>query len=59
VPFVHFPNLPDPGEQWGSSELIDVVNLARSYNERVSDQADTIRYHADPPVVFKAGIEAH
>jgi hypothetical protein len=58
VPFVHLPNLPVPGEQWGRSELADVASLVRAYNERLSDQADTIRYHADPPTIFK-GVAEH
>ena len=31
--------------------------MNRAYNERLSDQANTIRYHVDPPVVFKGMAE--
>jgi hypothetical protein len=58
IPFVHVPNLPGPNECWGRSDLVDVIALNRELNERVSDQADVIRYHADPPVIFK-GVEEH
>ena len=52
------PNLPAANEVWGVSDLRDLANLNRAYNERLSDQSDTIRYHADPPVVFK-GVRDH
>ncbi|HLH26229.1 MAG TPA: phage portal protein [Chloroflexota bacterium] len=58
IPFVHVPNLPGPNEFWGRSDLADVIPLNRELNERLSDQADVIRYHADPPVVFR-GVEDH
>jgi hypothetical protein len=35
-----------------------VLELNRAINERLSDQADLIRYHADPPVVF-LGVSEH
>jgi len=53
IPFVHVPNLPLANESWGQSDLVDVIPINREINERVSDQADVIRFHADPPVVFK------
>jgi hypothetical protein len=34
------------------------VPLNRALNERLSDRADLIRYHAGPPVVFK-GVAEH
>jgi hypothetical protein len=40
------------------SDLVDLIPLNRELNERMSDQADVIRYHADPPVVFQ-GVEQH
>lgn len=58
VPFVHVPNLAPPGSTFGLSELEDVIPLNRELEERLSDQADTIRYHADPPVIFK-GVREH
>ena len=58
IPFVHIANLAPPGSPWGQSDLVDLVPLNRELDERMSDQADLIRYHADPPVVFK-GVEEH
>jgi len=53
IPFIHVPNLAPPGSPWGLSDLEDVIPLNRELDDRLSDQADVIRYHADPPVVFK------
>jgi hypothetical protein len=58
IPFVHVPNLQPPNTPWGVSDLVDVIPLNRELDERMSDQADVIRYHADPPVVFR-GVESH
>ena len=58
LPFVHLANLQPPNEHWGVSDLRDVLGLNRALNERLSDQADLIRYHADPPVVF-TGVSEH
>ena len=58
IPFVHVANLPAPNSFWGRSDLADVIPLNRELNERLSDQADAIRFHADPPVVF-TGVESH
>lgn len=53
IPFVHVPNLPLANDPWGQSDLVDVLPINREINDRVSDQADVIRFHADPPIVFK------
>ncbi|MFN8525643.1 MAG: phage portal protein [Chloroflexota bacterium] len=58
IPFVHVPNLQPANQSWGVSDLVDVIPINRELNERVSDQADVIRYHADPPIVFK-GVTEH
>ncbi len=58
IPFVHVPNLQPPNTPWGISDLVDLIPLNRELDERMSDQADLIRYHADPPVVFR-GVERH
>jgi len=58
IPFVHVPNLPPANEPWGTSDLVDVVPINREIDERVSDQADIIRFHADPPVIF-TGVADH
>jgi hypothetical protein len=58
IPFVHVANLQPPNSSWGESDLTHIIPLNRELDERMSDQADMIRYHADPPVVFR-GIEEH
>jgi hypothetical protein len=58
LPFVHIGNLRPPNTFWGVSDLRDVLALNRELDERVSDQADLIRYHADPPVIFR-GVDEH
>ncbi|HZT08586.1 MAG TPA: phage portal protein [Chloroflexota bacterium] len=58
IPFVHVANLQPPNSAWGVSDLAQLIALNRELDERMSDQADLIRYHADPPVVFR-GIEEH
>ena len=58
IPFVHIPNARPANQFWGVSDLKDLIPLNRELNERMSDMADIIRFHADPPVVFK-GITEH
>jgi hypothetical protein len=58
IPFVHVPNMQPPNQFWGVSDLADVIPINRELNERISDQADTIRYHANPPVIFR-GVTDH
>jgi hypothetical protein len=58
IPFVHVANLQPPNSFWGESDLTHLIPLNRELDERMSDQADLIRYHADPPIVFR-GIEEH
>jgi hypothetical protein len=58
IPFVHVPNLPLANDSWGQSDLVDVIPINREIDERVSDVADVIRFHADPPIVFR-GVTEH
>ncbi|MCC6224712.1 MAG: phage portal protein [Thermoleophilia bacterium] len=58
IPFVHVPNLQPANAFWGISDLVDVIPINRELDERISDQADIIRYHADPPIVFR-GVTDH
>ena len=57
IPFVHIANARPANEFWGVSDLKDVMPLNRELNERMSDMADVIRFHADPPVVFRGVME--
>ncbi|MGE5617672.1 MAG: phage portal protein [Sphingomonadaceae bacterium] len=58
IPFVHIPNVRPANEFWGTSDLKDLMPLNRELNERMSDVADVIRFHCDPPVIFK-GVTEH
>lgn len=58
IPFVHVPNMQPPNQFWGRSDLDGLIEINRELNERMSDQADVIRYHADPPVIFR-GVNEH
>ncbi len=58
IPFVHVPNMQPANQYWGQSDLIDLLPINRELDERLSDQADLIKYHADPPVIFK-GVTDH
>ena len=55
---MHVPNVRSPNRFGGQSELQHVTLTNRELGERLSDQADSIRYHADPPTVFK-GVTDH
>jgi hypothetical protein len=58
LPFVHLPNLAPPNRNWGTSDLTDLMGINIEYELRLNDQSDVIRYHADPPVIFK-GVREH
>lgn len=58
IPFVHIPNARPANEFWGVSDLQAVIPLNRELNERMSDMADVIHFHSDPPVIFK-GVSEH
>jgi len=45
-------------QYWVQSGPVDMLPINRELDERMSDQADLINYHADPPVVFK-GVTDH
>jgi len=51
IPVVHIPNYPLSGEFYGISDLVDVIELNREYNEKVTDVSDIINYHASPTTV--------
>lgn len=58
IPIAHVANLQPPNDFWGRSDLEDVIPLNEELDRRVSDEADVIAYHADPPVVFR-GVRQH
>ena len=52
IPFVHISNIPVSGDFWGLSDLTDVVDLNREFNEKMTDISDIINYHAAPVTVI-------
>lgn len=52
IPIVHIANQPASGSPWGISDVQDVVNLNRQYNETATDLTDIVNYHAAPVTVI-------
>ena len=53
IPIVHIPNYPIAGEFYGRSDLADVIDLQREYNEKSTDISDVINYHGSPVTIVK------
>jgi hypothetical protein len=52
IPVVHIPNMPVPGSPWGLSDMQDVLQLNRQYNETATQIAEIVAYHAEPVTVI-------
>jgi hypothetical protein len=52
IPIVHIPNYPLSGEYYGISDIVDVIDLNRSMNEKLTDIDDIISYHAAPVTII-------
>lgn len=52
IPLVHIPNYPLSGEYYGISDLVDIMDLNREMNEKVTDISDIVNYHASPQTVI-------
>lgn len=52
IPFVHISNVPVVGDFWGLSDMQDVVDLNREFNEKMTDISDIINYHAAPVTII-------
>lgn len=52
IPIVHVPNFPVEGSPWGLSDIQDIMNLNKEYNEKATDVSDIINYHAEPVTVI-------
>lgn len=52
IPVVHIPNLPVPGSPWGMSDMQDILELNRQYNETATQITDIVAYHAEPVTVI-------
>jgi hypothetical protein len=51
IPIVHIANHPASGSPWGMSDVQDIININRQYNETATDIADIVNYHAAPITV--------
>lgn len=52
IPVVHIANIPVEGSPWGLSDINDITNLNREYNEKATEVSDIINYHAAPVTVI-------
>lgn len=57
IPFVMIPNEVFPGEYWGKSDLDDIIDIQREFNEKLTDISDIVNYHA-APVTIMTGAKA-
>lgn len=53
IPVEWVRNMTPPNSPFGQSDLVDVIPINRELDLRMSDFSDTVRFHADPPVIFK------
>ena len=52
IPVVHWANLPATGSPWGLSDVQDILNLNREFNEKATEISDIINYHSAPVTVI-------
>lgn len=52
IPFVHISNEIFPGEYWGKSDLDDIIDIQREFNEKLTDISDIVNYHAAPVTII-------
>jgi hypothetical protein len=50
-PWVHIPNLRVGTEFWGMSDIGQIIDINREYNEKITDIGDIINYHGSPVTV--------
>lgn len=53
IPVVHFQNLVRVGEFYGISDVQDVIEINREYNEKNTDVSDVINYQGSPVTILK------
>lgn len=51
IPIVHIANYPLMSGYYGRSDLADMIDLQREYNEKATDISDTINYQGSPVTV--------
>ena len=52
IPFVHIANTKVPSSPWGLSDIQDITDLNRQYNETATLISDIINYYASPTTVI-------
>lgn len=52
IPFVHISNTRVPSSPWGLSDIQDITDLNRQYNETATLMSDIINYYASPTTVI-------
>lgn len=52
IPFVHISNTKVPSSPWGLSDIQDITDLNRQYNETATLISDIINYYASPTTVI-------
>jgi hypothetical protein len=52
IPFTHIKNAMVGTEFWGMSDIGQIVDINREFNEKITDLGDIINYHAAPVTVI-------
>ncbi len=52
IPFIHIANTKVPSSPWGLSDIQDITDLNRQYNETITLISDIINYYASPVTVI-------
>lgn len=52
IPLVHIKNISMPKEYYGLSDMQDLIDLQREYNEKATDISDVINYQGSPVTVI-------
>ena len=52
IPFVHISNTKVPSSPWGLSDIQDVTDLNRQYNETATLISDIVNYYASPTTII-------
>ena len=52
IPIACGPNIMVSGSPWGMSDVSDILILNREYNEKATDVADIVNYHAAPVTIM-------
>jgi hypothetical protein len=52
IPFVHISNTKVPSSPWGLSDIQDITDLNRQYNETAALISDIVNYYASPTTII-------